>query len=379
MTNPEGTRRFPDILAGGHDPIRHPALTEPKTKTGWRRYCDLPDPVPPAKLTWPQYESLSEIDKRRYDRDRARFHSQLVIVESAPLVAFRDHLADLLDINMFAQAGPRVGLVVSGAGGVGKSTAVKTVTREYERQLRSDYPDYFAREGNAFVPVAYLPVPHKVTPRSLLLRLATYFERPVRRGITAIELLPKVVELIEECGTQILVIDDLHFLKMQGTDGEESNNLIKELLNQTGITFVAAGIDLDESPLFPSKPNPTAVQEQNGGRFDLLPFAAASCATRADSENWVGTIRAFEDALVLLRHEPGTLPCLYEYLHMRTAGKMQAISELIRKGARKAITTGTERIDEALLEQVRIDLTSEVRISSSKKSKDNRPSRGLVS
>ncbi len=371
---------WPDILVNDHDPLIHPALTEPRSKEAWRRYVLQCDPVVPARLLRQQYERLSIVDLDQYNRARHQHHSKLVIVETDELVEFRNNLMEVIGLNMNAQAGARSGLVVSGPAGVGKSTTLKTVLRSYELFLRAEHPEYFARVGDDFVPVAYLLMPHKVFPKAMLAKLIEYYGLPHRSSHDTVTLRRLAVQLVERCGTQVLVIDDLHFLNVNGNDGADANNLMKEILNETGVTVVAAGIDLDHSKLFPATAKPTSVQRQNGSRFALQRLAPAPCKTKADKQAWVSTIAAFESSLCLLDHEQGTLPGLYEYLHHRTGGMMAGLSQLIRKGAHQAIRTGRECIDEAMLKDVRVDITNEARVEAARKSTRNpaKPSRGQV-
>lgn len=371
---------WPDILVDDHDPLAHPALTEPRSKEAWRRYVHQIDPVMPERLLRKQYEKLSTVDLDQYNRVRHQHHSKLVIVETDELVEFRHNLMEVIGLNMNAQAGARSGLVVSGPAGVGKSTTLKTVLRSYELYLRGRHPKYFARVGDDFIPVAYLLMPHKVSPKAMLAKLIEYYGLPHRSSHDTVTLRRLAVQLVERCGTQVLVIDDLHFLNIHGKDGADANNLMKEILNETGITVVAAGIDLDHSKLFPATGKPSSVQRQNGSRFALQRLAPAPCKTKADKQAWVSTIAAFEASLCLLDHEQGTLPGIYEYLHHRTGGMMAGLSQLIRKGAHQAIRNGSERIDEALLNDIRVDITNEARVEASRPSTRNpaKPRRGQV-
>ncbi|CAM5653979.1 hypothetical protein GCM10010343_35020 [Streptomyces avidinii] len=62
-----------------------------------------------------------------------------------------------------------------------------------------------------------------------------------------------------------------------------------------------------------------------------------------------------EEALVLYKHQPGTLKGDWKYLHRRTGGNISSLAELIREAAADAVLTGTERIDRKVLANILIN------------------------
>ena len=68
---------------------------------------------------------------------------------------------------------------------------------------------------------------------------------------------------------------------------------------------------------------------------------------------------AMEDHLILNRHQPGTLPKLYRYLHDRTDGSISALSDLIRESAIEAVWSGQEAVTKKLMDTIVISKQAE--------------------
>ncbi|MEV8098864.1 hypothetical protein [Kitasatospora sp. NPDC085879] len=71
------------------------------------------------------------------------------------------------------------------------------------------------------------------------------------------------------------------------------------------------------------------------------------------------TVAAFENALGLAAHRPGSLRRLAPYLHQRTAGRIGSLSRLIRQAAITAILDGTEKITKTSLDAITLDHIAE--------------------
>jgi len=115
-------------------------------------------------------------------------------------------------------------------------------------------------------------------------------------------------------------------------------------------SFVLAGIDVEDCGFFTGPRG-----RQLARRF--TPIAAAPCniSTVEDREDWTRLIDGFERALLLHRHQPGTLTGLADYLFGRTHGYITSLSHLIRKAALHVIDAGSERIDRRLLDGIPLD------------------------
>jgi hypothetical protein len=145
-------------------------------------------------------------------------------------------------------------------------------------------------------------------------------------------------------------------VNLAGQSAAGPSDLIKNLTERIGATFVYAGIDVTTTPLF------TGVRgAQLAGRASLIDCAAFP-ARLGDEEPFRDLITAMESALDLRRHRPGTLPKLAPYLHERTAGRIGSLARLIRQAAITALTDGTdgtERITKTTLDAIRLDHLAE--------------------
>ena len=234
----------------GEETARHPGLAEPRTKEDWRSYIGYQSPTKPLLPEWPDYLAMDPATKRRFNRDRSRYHSALVLAWTPPVLHFEELILERLEANEDAPAGARPGLLIDGPATVGKSTLVKMIARKFELGLREDYPERFAADRlGDYVPVVYLSVPDTVTPKQISLALARYLHVPVKSGDTKDAVDELILKAIRRCGVQLLAIDDLHFLDCSQREGRASNDHVKYLANHAACTIVGTGVDLETSPL----------------------------------------------------------------------------------------------------------------------------------
>lgn len=76
--------------------------------------------------------------------------------------------------------------------------------------------------------------------------------------------------------------------------------------------------------------------------------------------NWRNTLLAIEQRVVLADKYPGMIADeLSDYLFARSTGHIGSLMTLINRGCQRAVRTGAERLDIALLDQVKNDAASE--------------------
>jgi hypothetical protein len=266
----------------------HPGLAEPRTKEDWRAYLDyeppgLPELPPPAR-----YQAMSQAQRRGLDTARDAHHSALVLAWTPPVRRFENEIFELLTANEYAPAGARPGLLIDGPATVGKSTLVKMIARKFELQLRDEHPERFVDQIGDYVPVVYLSVPDAVTPKQISLALARYLHVPTKGTKDDIDHV--ILKALRRCGTQLLIIADLHFLDCSYKEGRASNDHIKYLANHAPCTIVGTGVDLTESPLL-SEGSGTDRNTQTAGRFAHHKLHRFAIATAADRTEWVTVVK----------------------------------------------------------------------------------------
>ena len=133
-------------------------------------------------------------------------------------------------------------------------------------------------------------------------------------------------------------------------------NELKWLANEYPATFVFAGVGLEGHGLFSEgRDRKSLALAQTGRRWMQLEVNPFDLTAPRGDRVWEATLLAIEKKLVLARMKPGMLTDLHDYLFIRSTGVIGSLMQLIRLGSARAIRTGRERLDEELLEEIKID------------------------
>lgn len=179
--------------------------------------------------------------------------------------------------------------------------------------------------------------------------------QPYRKAATKSEITTLVLKAMRIVGTELVIIDDAHFLDLSLKEGKVANDHLKYLANYTAATFVYTGHNLEESGLF-LEGGAKSRATQTAGRNDLHRVTPFSISTPARAKEWVGVIASMEAALLLYQHQPGSLTRHHgRYLHERTGGSIASLSSLVRESAIEAVNSGTEAITRDVMDRVTID------------------------
>ena len=337
----------------------HPGLAEPRTKEEWRSYLFATPPLRPAMPSYQDYIKLPELDRDELNAHRDDFHSALVIVHTEQMKEIHRKIARRMRVNARQAPGARRGIVLDGPATIGKSTLVKMFAADHERALRRKHPERFEPryivENHLvdYTPVVYLNIPSQATPKDLSLLLADYMAVYYRAGATKNALTTRVLEEMRLCGTELVIIDDVHFLDLSAKEGKVANDHLKYLANHTAATFIFTGADLDTSGLFLEGTGSTRAT-QTSGRNTLYKMSEFKVEEPGEKREWVSVVKAMEDGLALYRHRKGSLMKLWAYLYDRSAGSICALSDLIRESAIEATMSGEEAITRKLMEGIDI-------------------------
>ncbi|QMU74242.1 AAA family ATPase [Streptacidiphilus sp. P02-A3a] len=317
------------------------------TKEGWRRFVEH-EPLPPSLLTGPDLDSLSRTDRVRYQDQRRDYHADLPLVNTPTIRKVINTSRLLVQLNRH-QVSARRGVIISGASGTGKTTALSQLGRAHELAVRKRHP----RDRHR-LPVLYATVPPAATPKMLATEFARFFglDLPGRANIT--DVVNAVCATAAHVGVDLVLIDEIHNLNIQTRTGAEASDQLKYFAERLPATFVYAGIDVQAQGLFAGTRG-----RQIAGRFHVIPAAPFSHATEQDRASWAALVGTLESTLRLHDHQPGTLAAMSEYLYHRTGGMIGSLSQLVRGGAVLAIEDGSERLSQDLLEAVPIDYAAE--------------------
>jgi hypothetical protein len=108
------------------------------TKEGWRRFVDY-HPDPPTQLDLVAAMALSRRDRAALDDARRDYHGQLPLVNTPTIRQVLTTGRLLVQLNR-GQVSARRGLILSGASGTGKTTALTQLGRTHERTIRKRHP-----------------------------------------------------------------------------------------------------------------------------------------------------------------------------------------------------------------------------------------------
>jgi Bacterial TniB protein len=322
------------------------AVTQPQPVDGevaptswqqWQRFVAEPPPAPPdpGRL-------------RRTVEERIAYHSRFVTVHTPAIVDTSLEVRTLMAVGRHQQATARPGLILTGPPTTGKTTTLLQVGRTCHLAET-------ARTGPLcdHVPVAYLLVPPGASAKTLALEFARYLGVPVSARMTLAQITAAVCHTYQQAGVRLVLIDEIHRLNPQTTNGASAADFLKDLTEKIPATFVYAGIDVTGTRLFAG-----TAGAQLAGRSSLVdcdPLPAAHGTTTPFRD----LVAAMENALDLAHHRPGTLLRQAHYLHQRTAGRIGSLSRLIRRAAITTLLDGTEKITKPVLEAITLDHLAE--------------------
>jgi hypothetical protein len=340
-----------------HPPAHHPSSApadaysdgpaEPSwpltTWQGWQRFATTDPPAPPQPD-----------DPPRSTEERLAYHSAFVTIRTPAISQLATQVRTLMILGRHQQTTARPSLIVTGPAAAGKTTALLNVGRAcHLAHTRKNPPP--PGSAHAAAPVAYVLVPPGATAKTLITEFARYLGIPVTTRMTQTQITDAVCHTYTTAGVQLVLIDEIHRLNPRTTSGAQTADLIKDLTERLPATFVYAGINVTDTPLFSGTRG-----AQLAGRTTLVDCGPLP-ARHGKREPFREVITDIENALDLHHHKPGTLPRHAPYLHQRTAGRIGSLTRLIRQAAITAITDGTERITKTALDAVRLDHLAEQR------------------
>ncbi|NYS18546.1 AAA family ATPase [Streptomyces sp. SJ1-7] len=317
------------------------------SKEGWRHFVGH-EPVPPRLLTADEYAALSGRERARQDEWRREYHADLPMVNTPVIRKVTSTSRLLIQLNR-NQISARRGVIVSGASGTGKTTALTQLGRAHELAVRKKKPHDHNR-----LPVLYVTVPPAATPKMLAMEFARFFGLtfPSRANVT--DVVDAVCATAAHVHVDLVLVDEIHNLTLATRSGAEASDQLKYFAERLPATFAYAGIDVESKGLFAGTRG-----QQIAGRFVVVPAAAFAHASIDDKDAWRALVSTLESTLRLHHHTPGTLAGLSEYLFHRTGGMIGSLSQLVRGAAVLAIEDGIERITEDLLEAAPVDYAAE--------------------
>ena len=138
-----------------------------------------------------------------------------------------------------------------------------------------------------YTPVVYLSIPARATPKDLSVLLADYLGMVQRGRDTQTDITNHVLSVLSDVGTELVIIDDVHFLDMSAKEGRVVNDHLKYIANETAATFVYTGVDLEKSGLF-LEGQAASRATQTSGRNTRYPVRKFGCKTAQEKARMGG-------------------------------------------------------------------------------------------
>jgi len=333
------------------------------SKDGWFQMINAPARTRPERLTRDEINDLDPGGARVYRAERAAWHANLGPIRTPGLEAVFATLEEICESNQHDGDKVKPAAVIDALPGLGKSTAALVFAKAFHRDQIELYGPRIDT-GSGFwqrVPVLHIGLTSKTTMRSFNQMLCRFFALPGLAHANAERLANRAAGAIAACKTRLIVVDDVHFLDMNSTDGREVANHFKWLANTFPVTFLFVGVGLRARGLLSEGlPGADAVYSQTARRWNVLELLPFTQTGRSEKATWRALMLAIERELVLADAYQGMLAeDLSPYLFTRCSGHFASLMSLINRGAARAIRTGTERLTTTLLDQVRIDEAAE--------------------
>ncbi|ROR36641.1 TniB protein [Curtobacterium sp. JUb34] len=312
----------------------------------------------PGFRTVAQLQQMTMSDRMLYDHDRAMWHATVPLLRTPQASAVLDQLTMIgtaaTNLSMHQQGVP----LINGEPGVGKSMIARsyaademirlTVLRELEIERGQREPTH---AGTLIRPVIYASLPAALSRIELERHLCELLGWPVARNSSA-----SLAAALQACETKLIVIDEIQFIGFHGATGRQVHNLIRGITNQ-GVRVLLCGNDIAWVIGERSAPDQANSRRQSRGRWIPLEVPKMPYGEARAKAEWAEVLEEYEQRLRLSNLPPqGWLSRdLAEYTWVSTLGYMISLATLIRNASAAAMISGTERIDRALLDTVRLE------------------------
>jgi len=318
-------------------------------KAGWDAFANSAPRADLAVLTRAQMSRLGAQELEDYNEARMVWNANLPTVKTHQLTAAFAVIDQVMASNRRDADKLRGSVVVDAVPGLGKTTIATRYAREFHRKTyRRHGPRTSA--GHQRLPVAFVPLSAGMSLKGLNQKILAFYGHPAAYSSSSTRLAALAVDCVSSCETQLVVIDDMHFIDFRHRNGQQVSNHLKGLANEMPVTFIYVGVRLREKRFFDEgiiEPDATYAQtSRRATRCEVTPFDITS---GSGLRGWLDLVRALEGHIKLADARPGMLVDHAKELHRRTQGHIASLTSLIDRASYLAVATGTEVIDEPLL------------------------------
>jgi hypothetical protein len=233
---------------------------------------------------------------------------------------------EIVDSNRQDTGHAKGAIALDAYPGLGKTTIADSFGFKYHRALLARNGPT-TEDGDERIPACHIGLTSNTTMRTLSMMICDFYGHPATTG-SAAAFGRRALDCVLSCDTQLVIIDDVHFLNARSKDGLAVVNHFKWLANELPVTFLFVGVDLKARGLM--------------------------------SEGLSASTAGIEENIVLARSHPGMIADeLSDYLFARSTGHIGSLMSLITRGCYHAISSEAEQLTKKLLNEVRIDEAAE--------------------
>jgi hypothetical protein len=329
-------------------------------KEGWRCFVEIPDRTQPETLTRNQLRALGADAAAEYNLARRLWHANLGPLKTPQLAALHEDLWDIIDANVQDGNQAKGAVALDAFPGLGKTTAVLAFAKEFHaREVAEQGPS--TPEGHERWPVCRVGLTGNTGMKDFNKAMLEFFAHPGTTWGTAAEFSRRALDCVLSCAVRLLIVDDLHFLRWREKSGVEVSNHFKYIANEFPVTLIFVGVGLAHRGLFSEGSTYSDMSiAQTGRRTTPLGLRPFTVNTEPRRREWRRLLLAIEQRVVLAEKYPGMLADdLSDYLFARSTGHIGSLMTLINRGCQRAARTGTERLSQDLLDEVKNDAAAE--------------------
>jgi hypothetical protein len=315
-----------------------PAPLWPKDSHTWRAKALAQVKPPDLADCAPQGTKVTSHDKRLL------WHGHMHTVTTPAIAKALLVVAEQIRSNRQREHG-RIGIILDGPKGTGKSTLLQAVGVHWERR----FAELYEPDDNR-IPIITLNVPPPT--RGNLRNWPGAFARYLGQEREGGDPTESVIRAMRNARTLLVLIDGIERLRT-AADAELTFQYLDMISEETGATFIYCGRYAQNivDPL--TRDNDTRLEQDEVLHGDHTVLRLSRIGFDDEGvEKFQRVVTLFDKDLRLYRHQPGDLADLAPYLHTRSRGYMRMLSHLICQAAQRAILTQEERITRELLEKI---------------------------
>lgn len=327
-------------------------------KVGWDSFVNAPAREPLTLLSRADMCQLSDDELEDYNAARAVWHANPSAVRTTQVEKAFSIIDQVMASNHRDGDRLRGAVVIDSESSLGKTTIATRYGRDFHRRIYRRYGPKTST-GSQRLPVAYIPLPGEVTLKGLNKQVLKFYKHPAATHATKVDLAELVVDAVITCETQLIIIDDLHFVDYSHREGKAVANHLKGLANAMPVTFMYTGVGLIRRRFFSEGADGHMEMAQMGRRTTRCPVAPFTVSTDAGFRAWVDLLAALQVQLLLADAPDNVLTRHARELHRRTQGHIGSLTNLLEHACQVAIASGTEDITDETLALAVADNASE--------------------